>query len=234
MKINLLLTFLIGLNSIALGQADNKYTQYPNYWSKERKYKYIGIYIDSSGQTITTEKITLHPTGEIWEADSRQTLMDFALDSLIADWSKKPEEPLNGIYKNWMSNYQEGVLQNSSKVWMHPIRQNQYRITEIAPFPQIIFPIKKNTSWHDTLYIYAAMGTFEGTVESTYTIKEEEERTYEFGKLKCWKIIAVGQHDKLGISSVIYYFNNEYGFTEMNYTFYNKQKIEFKLISLKK
>ena len=90
----------------------------------------------------------------------------------------KPKEPLNGIYKNWMSNYQEGVLQSSSKVWMHPIRQNQYRITEIAPFPQIIFPIKKNTSWKDTLYIYATMGTFEGTVESTYTIKEEEERIF--------------------------------------------------------
>ena len=81
-----------------------------------------------------------------------------------------------------------------------------------------------NLSCCPTLFIYPAMGTFEGTVESTYTIKAEEERTYEFGKLSCWKIVAVGQHDKLGINSVIYYFNNEYGFTEMNYTFYNKQK----------
>ncbi|MEO8086697.1 MAG: hypothetical protein ABI763_07755 [Bacteroidota bacterium] len=234
MKIFFFLTFLIALNNTAFGQADNKYTQYPDYWSSEREYKYIGLYIDSAGQNITTEKITLHPTGQEWEADSRQTLMDFTLDSLSADWRKLPDIPINGIHNNWMSNYHEGVLQNSNKIWMHPIRQNQYRLTEIAPFPQIIFPIRQDTSWKDTLFIYPAMGTFEGTVESTYTISADETRDYEFGKLNCWKITAIGIHDKLGINSVIYYFNDEFGFTEMNYTFYNKQKIEFKLVSLKK
>lgn len=220
---------------LAFGQTDTAKINYPNYWSSDRVYTYKGLYIDSLGQTITSEKITLHPTEQAWEIDPRQTLMDFTLDSISADWNKLPTAPLNGKNRNWFtSTYQEGVLQTSKRIWMHPIRQNQYILTEIAPFPQVIFPIIQDNSWKDTLYIYPAMGTFEGTVESTYTIKAEELRTYKFGNLMCWKITATGNHDKLGLSSVIYYFNTEIGFTEMNYVFYNKQKIEFKLTTIKK
>lgn len=78
------------------------------------------------------------------------------------------------------------------------------------------------------------MGTFQGTVESTYVIEAKELRTYQFGNLMCWKIIATGLHDKLGTNMVTYYFNSEVGFTEMNYVFYNKQKIEFKLVAFEK
>jgi hypothetical protein len=232
-KISTLTLFL--LTQFAFGQTNSVQTHNPNYWSSDRIYTYKGLYQDSLGQTITSEKIILHPTGRTWESDPRQTLMDFTLVSISADWNKLPKVPLNGKTRNWFtSTYQEGVLQTPNKIWMHPIRQNQYILTEVAPFPQIIFPIKPDTSWKDTLYIYAAMGTFEGTVESTYTIKSEELRTYEFGNLMCYKIIATGFHDKLGINSAVYYFSLEYGFTEMNYVFYNKQKLEFKLISLKK
>lgn len=226
---------LFFLPKLAFGQADSAKAYYPNYWSSNREYTYKGLYIDSLGQTITSEKIILHPTEQIWDSDPRQTLMDFTLDSISADWNKYPKVPLNGKDRHWWtSTYQEGVLQSSRKIWMHPIRQNQYILTELAPFPQIVLPIKQDTFWKDTLYIYPVMGTFEGIVESTYSVKAKELRTYDFGNLMCWKIIATGVHDKLGINSAIYYFNPEFGFTEMNYVFYNKQKIDFKLTALKK
>jgi hypothetical protein len=161
-------------------------------------------------------------------------MMNFILDSLTAHWEKLPETPLNGKLRTWTSRYQEGVMQTPKKLWMHPIRRNQYILTELAPFPEIYFPIKNGATWRDTLYIYEAFGSFEGTIGNTYTIAGEENRMYEFGELKCWKIIASGIHNRLGINSVEYYFNSEYGFTEMNYLFYNKQKIEFKLVKLKK
>lgn len=228
------LLLLTALTGKIFGQSDSSNFHYPDYWSKERIYKYSGLYSDSSGEIITSEKITLQPTGKTWDADPKQTLMDFKLDSITADWNKLPPVPLNGKLQSWMINYQEGVLQTSNKVWMHPIRKNQYILTELAPFPEIVLPIKKDTTWKNTLWIYEAFGTFEGTVECTYTITGVEIRTYEFGILPCWKIIATGMHDKLGINSAIYYFNEEVGFTEMNYLFYNKQKIEFKLTSIKK
>ena len=228
-----ILIFLISWVSKVDAQSTDKDIQYPNYWSVDREYKYTGLYLDSSGNKITTEIITFHPTGKVWDADTSQTLMDVHLDSLTADWSKIPKVPLNGIFTSWSSNYQEGVLQDTVKIWIHPIRQNQYILTELAPFPEVRFPFKEGVSWKTTLWIYAAFGTFEGTVESTYTVNQEETRDYRFGKLKCWKIVATGVHDKLGINTAIYYFNTEYGFTEMNYTFYNQQKIEFRLIALK-
>lgn len=226
---------LFFLNQFAFGQTGSIQTHYPNYWSSDREYTYRGFYIDSLGLTITSEKIILQPTGQKWEIDQRQTLMDYTLDSISADWNKLPKVPLNGKKRNWFtSTYQEGVLQTPNKIWMHPIRQNQYILTEVAPFPQVILPIKQDTSWKDTLYIYATMGIFVGTVESNYSINAMELRTYEFGNLLCWKIIATGFHDKLGMNSAIFYFNPEFGFTEMNYVFYNQQKIEFKLTALKK
>ena len=228
-----ILIFLISWVGKVDAQSTDKDFQYPNYWSVNREYKYTGLYLDSSGNKITTEIITFHPTGKVWDADTSQTLMDVHLDSLTADWSKIPKVSLNGIFTSWSSNYQEGVLQDTVKIWIHPIRQNQYILTELAPFPEVRFPFKEGVSWKTTLWIYAAFGTFEGTVESTYTVNQEETRDYRFGKLKCWKIVSTGVHDKLGINTAIYYFNTDYGFTEMNYTFYNQQKIEFRLIALK-
>jgi len=207
---------------------------YPNYWSSEREYVYSVIYSDSAGDTITSEIVTLKPTGKTWEADRKQTLIKFQLDSLTANWSKLPATPLNGKKRTWMKSYEEGVLQTNTKVWMHPLRQNQYILTELAPFPEVILPLKKDTAWKSTLWIYEAFGTFAGTVENTYTISDKEERSYIFGKLICWKIEAVGKHNKLGNNTATYYFNEEYGFTEMNYHFFNNQKIEIKLTQLKR
>ncbi|MCP6769589.1 hypothetical protein NL529_32555, partial [Klebsiella pneumoniae] len=80
----------------------------------------------SAGHILSTERITLNPTGVIWDADPNQTLMEFHLDSITADWNKMPAVPLNGVYRYWRSNYEEGVLQTSNKVWMLPVRKNQY------------------------------------------------------------------------------------------------------------
>jgi hypothetical protein len=206
-KLFLLLLFFTNPAESVFGQNDIVKIIYPNYWSSEREYNYIGLYIDSSGEIITSERITLQPSGEIWEADSRQTLMNFTLDSISAKWEKFPEIQLNGKPRTWTTTYKEGVLQTPDKIWMHPIRKNQYILTELAPFPEIIFPVRKDTTWKETLFIYETFGTFKGTVESTYAISGEEMRSYAFGKLKCWKIIATGIHDTLGINSVIYYFN---------------------------
>lgn len=208
--------------------------EYPNYWSSEREYVYSVIYSDSAGNKITTERVTLKPTGKSWEADRKQTLIKFQLDSLTADWSKLPATPLNGKKRMWMTSYEEGVLQTLTKVWMHPLRQNQYILTELAPFPEVVLPLKKDTSWKSTLWIYETFGTFAGTVENTYTLSDQLERSYNFGKLLCWKVEAVGKHNKLGENTATYYFNEEYGFTEMNYHFFNHQKIEIKLTQLKK
>lgn len=222
--------FLSSLPFLSFSQADT--TGFPNYWSSDREYTYSAIYLDSVGEVITHEIITFRPTGEIWETDPRQTLAEFILDYSEADSAKLAPFPLNGIQKAWKRTYQEGVMQTPHKVWMHPLRANQYLLTEIAPFPEVYYPVQAGMSWNSSLWIFEAFGTYEGTVESEYVVYPQEERRYDFGFLKCWKIVATGTHDKLGKSIVIFYFNEDYGFTEMNYTFYNWQRIDLKMIDM--
>lgn len=217
----------------SFGKLESQGIEYPYYWSSSRTYTYIVSYTDSLNQKISVEKLSLQPTEINWSADTHQTLLNFKLDSISADWSKIPSTPLNGIQRQWMNAYQEGVLQTKHKVWMHPLRQNQYILTELAPFPEILLPIKSDTTWQSTLYIYKTFGLFEGTVESIYRITKQEERSYLFGKIWCWKIEAVGMHSRLGKNFATYYFNERYGFTEMNYKFYNHESISIKLSQLK-
>lgn len=203
------------------------------YWCPNREFDFSAVYSDSNGQTITQETITLKATGKIWDIDTKQTLVTFQTNLTALDSVKFATQSLNGINRVWQKKYQEGVIEDSTKIWMHPIRQNQYILTEIAPFPEVKFPLQRGKTWKSTLYIYEALGYFKGTVNSKYTIEGIEARKYLCGTFKCWKIVAKGIHDALGESSLILYFNEDLGFTEMVYDFYNERKIKFTLTNFR-
>ena len=132
-----------------------------------------------------------------------------------------------------MHKYEEGVIENENRIWIHPLRQNQYVLTEIAPFPEVKLPLEVNRSWQSMLQIYEGFGSFQGDVKSNYIIESREARHYKFGTLACWKINSEGEHTKLGKNGAVFYFNKEVGFTEMNYWFYNGYKISLKLIDFR-
>ena len=129
--------------------SENNYAQSPenknkiivNYWNANRAYTYQITYTDSNNQLITKEDLLIKPTGELWEADKKQTLADFSVNFKSADSTKLAPYPINEKMKLWLRKWQEGVIQNESKIWMHPVRQNQYQLTEIAPFPEVKLPI---------------------------------------------------------------------------------------------
>jgi len=218
----------------ALGQKDIT----PNYWDSTQTYIYSATYFDSTGNIISSEKISIKPTGKPtgkpWVFEPKQTLVKISIHFNELDSLKLAPYPLNQIQKPWKRSYMEGVIQDSNRIWMHPIRRNQYVLTEIAPFPEVRFPIHLEDSWENTLWIYKAFGSFEGTVESNYKIDSLENRVYGSDTLECWKISSLGIHDKLGKSRAVYYFNQTYGFTEMNYSFYNEESIKIKLQNLTK
>jgi hypothetical protein len=225
-----LLTILLVVCPFLCRSQANKDRLY-KYWSSKRKYTYEATYIDSLGQVLTKEVISIHPTEEIWQADPKQTLADYSINYKKEDSLKYGQFPLNNKQRAWFRDYQEGVLEDSARLWMHPIRSNQYLLTEVAPFPEIRFPLQKDRSWDGTLWIYPAFGSFQGTVGYQYKEEAEEVRKYSFGNLTCWKISAIATHDRLGSSTAIFYFNVDFGITEMHYTFYNAQKMTFILTS---
>ena len=228
-----LFVILLMINNLCYAQNDTFIYNNQKYWDSSRTYQYQAIYKDSFGQIKSIEKITIKPTSTIWTYDVKQTLVYIFLDFNEQDSQKLAINPLNGKNKKWVRLYQEGVIENSDKIWMHPIRQNQYILTEIAPFPELKFPVFLNSNWESTLYIYKAFGSFEGTVFSKYKISNVIQKKYNFGEVKCWEISSEGIHNKLGTNRATYYFNEMYGFTEMNYTFFNKESIEIILEDIK-
>lgn len=200
-----------------------------NYWAKGRIYRYNSIFKDRLGYAVTSDSVNIIPTGNIWEIDTKQTLANYVIKFDSSDSSRLASNPLNGVRKVWRKNYQEGVISNDTLLWMHPIRSNQYVLTEVAPFPMVKFPISEGRSWKNTLWIYKAFGTFEGTVECVYKVDKPELRKYTFDEILCWKIEANAMHDKLGLSTITIYFNEKIGFVEFDYHFFNDMTLNFTL-----
>lgn len=199
------------------------------YWSPERTYVFEVVYSNNTGKVLSNETITLQPTGTTWTVDAKQTLVTFSVDYSKTDTSQFGPYLANGLKPRFRGEFMEGVIEKKERVWMHPLRQNQYCLTEIAPFPEILLPPLTAQTWSTGLSIYSGWKNFEGTVKNEYRLAGREARKYSLGTLACWKVEASGVHDKLGESKAEFYFNTELGFTEMNYIFYNAYTLSIKI-----
>lgn len=61
-----------------------------------------------------------------------------------------------------------GVIENERQLWMHPFRSNQYNFTEVAPFPEVKFPVEVGREWSSSLGIGAGWGDWDNTIVSNY------------------------------------------------------------------
>lgn len=105
--------------------------------------------------------------------------------------------------------------------------------------------LKPGGEWKNTVYILAGWGAFKGKNECSYQVVRQERRQYGSLALEnCWFIRSKGIHSQidkwllrvlsgkgkaLGESYLDFYFHPAYGFTEMNYRFYDGTKISFLL-----
>lgn len=200
-------------------------------------YQYKALFIDKNGDTLTTEKVLLQSTGQIWSVQATQILANYTFfpDSL-AYFFRDPRSK-ETKYMRISTESRSGVVENDSTVWIHPFRDNQYLYTEVAPFPQV----RKNklaigNQWSGgILFIMKGWGKLKGRVKSTYYVSNMIEKKYNNELLsECWVIDAKGEHNKLGISTLNTIYHKDYGFLEMNYTIYNGAKIQFILENVTK
>ena len=134
--------------------------------------------------------------------------------------------------KNWENQTGEGIIENIEQVWMHPIRINQYKFTQVAPFPSVHLPLKKGKKWSGSMTIFNGWGEWDGqTIERKYEITGET--TYQLGdfKLACWEIESVAKCS-FGESKLTTLFNEEYGFVKMEYQNYENENLVFELINM--
>ncbi len=116
-----------------------------------------------------------------------------------------------------------GLVENKRNLWMHPTREGVFKILQLAPFPFIEFPIEKGKSWSWQLDIGDGWSderlvSWEGPIDNkiTYTISDFTTLETSLGKLECTLINAISSN-KLGTTNATFYFNEKYGFVQMNY-----------------
>tara|TARA_B100000989_G_scaffold294298_1_gene273181 strand:- start:657 stop:1016 length:360 start_codon:yes stop_codon:yes gene_type:complete len=116
---------------------------------------------------------------------------------------------------------------------MHPFRANQYLFTEVAPFPEVKFPLKIDKSWSGYLRIGNGWGDWVNTSGNmTYHVESKEDYDSKMGLIKdCWKIRSKAIYP-FGVSYLDFLFNSEIGFVRMDYLNYEEQKLTFELIDM--
>ena len=226
---------ILSMNVKAQNETDSLPYKNLNIWSYLKEYEYHALYIDANGDTITNEKIIVKPTGKVNPLQKTQTLLEYKYNYSKEDSARIYPNIVNANkftrkYHTiiWRKMIDEGAGESKSSFWIHPFRINQYVLTELAPFPEVYFPITSGDKYSGLTFIQKGWGTFKGRTKEKTIVGQPQTRTYSFGKLdSCYEFKGTSIHNKLGENTITYYYQKDYGFTEMHYHFYNGQRIDF-------
>ena len=180
-------------------------------------YTYDVTYLGERGDTLSYNEIELVPLG-------RRDPMALNQDDIVfnnaynkSDSIKFSINPLNKSYKfRWEKQPMEGVIENSEQVWMHPLRQNHYFLTEAAPFPSVYLPIHIGQKWTKDFKILDGGDWSNKKGQHYYKVVKKTKRLYGKNYLDCWQIDSKAKFE-FGVSYLTFYFNEQNGFVEMNY-----------------
>lgn len=129
-----------------------------------------------------------------------------------------------------------GLVENKYNLWVHPPRFSLFEILELNPFPYIKLPARLGNEWTDSLKIGAQWSNplwkvWTGSVVLDYKYKITEHKSMIFRKqaVLCW-VIESSAKSRLGETKLISYFNEEYGFIQMDYQNIDGSNISFNLL----
>lgn len=195
-----------------------------------RDYIYRANYYTKDAELITSNRIKVTATGRRWESQPEiQDEIIIQYEYTKSDLDKAREHSLNEKNKklSWHPETTTGIIENVEKIWMHPFRSNQYSFTQVAPFPEVRFPLKAGKSWSGQLRIGNGWGDWENTLGNfRYKVISKESIRTLYGEIdSCWKIESRAKY-AFGISIFNYWFDEELGFVKMEYVNYGDQKLE--------
>ena len=220
-------------------------------FKKGKVYYYESVYIKPNGDTLAVEQHTWRPRGRPWllqpilqtsvifnyYPDSVKTMNFPAISTQkrrreIAE--KHAKESGNEWKGNWIQKSDVGGVENKDELWIHPIRNDHFVYTEIAPFPCVDFTkLAKDSVWYSGLWIGPGYKEFSGGKTSKYKVIGQKNYSYKNMTLdSCWQINSVSNHLKVGKNYHDYLYHPEHGFIEMKYKFYNGTRIEFYMVKV--
>lgn len=198
-----------------------------------RSLIYKASFYSDKDELITESSIKMMASGKRWDyaADVQdEIIIQYEHNNL--DYNKNKEYQLNkGLTeRQWTFQTTEGIIENENQVWMHPFRYNQFNFTEVAPFPMVRFPLKKDKTWNKSLNIQNGWGDWEHTNGNmSYEVTKKEAITTPYGKINdCWLIKSRSKFP-FGSSHFEYWFHEDLGFVKMEYLNYGNQRLIIEL-----
>ena len=125
-----------------------------------------------------------------------------------------------------------GGIENEAKLWIHPPRNNQFTLTETAPFPRVEYPCELNKQYTGGLFIGRGWGDWENShIHCKYLITGKKMIKVGSIEYPSW-IIQSESDSNLGRSTLNMAFNENIGFLNFYYHFYNNIRIIIDLIKI--
>lgn len=201
-----------------------------------REYKYVATFYSDGNKLISENEISIMATGKRWKVQP-----EFQDEVIIKYRFKKEDVPKINEYQinkalgnaTWIKETKTGVIDTEEQIWMHPFRHNQYKFTQVAPFPELKFPLKIGKTWKGELSIYKGWGDWNNSNGSfLYTVEAKEDIQTLFGQTcNCWKIKSNATYS-FGKSFLNFWFNEKLGFVKMYYRNYKGQMLYIELIDI--
>jgi len=191
---------------------------------------YSAVYISAHGDTLSDEIIKVIHSKEPWTVDPfQQRKVEYFYNFANTDTTKF-NKTWHNLPISWSKSEITGYTYHDGNYATHPFRNNQYYITEIAPFPDgFALPGSKGKGRVD---IEEGWGKFQGKNKFKFEAEELEDIMLDsIGNINCVKTSASSKHH-LGKSSLITHFNPMYGIVKMDYSFFNDVKLTFTLIQI--
>lgn len=198
-----------------------------------RTFIYKARYWDHEYNLLSDELIQVDVPGRAWEHQpDRQDEIVIQYQYNAEDIGRLQSYRLNPDLSYWTEKTTTGIIEDEDQFWIHPFRSNQYDFTEVAPFPEVTFPLSIGKIWGGSLSIGEGWGVWSNSsVNHRYEIIAHEEVEIPFAVLKAWEISSIATAP-YGTSFHNFWFNEEYGFVKMTVNNYAGQVLQFQLLEV--
>ena len=161
--------------------------------------------------------------------DSTQYLISWSTDQNLQNKFSKKGNP-----------FYTGVIENNSRVWIHPPRSDLFTILEYSPFPEVRIPLKIGLRWQ----FKNSMGRF--WENKLFDIKSNDILIYKYViedvkhhicdlesfPIQCYSIKAESVNIKFAQTKFSGLYNDKYGFIDMEFQNIDGSTILLKLIKV--
>ena len=244
------LTISIGFILIAI----SAYAQETKYFETKRDYIYTAVYIDSIGDTITNEKLIIRIPDKRWIAQpwkQKSLIYIYNTDTIGYKNYIDPSSFFQEKNKEYFNEHGESRLikkettgglesKRYSYLYMHPPRNNQYRMLFYAPHPIFVYSALDNEN--DTVIYTNQQVPGAGYFKQEYIYASLGEKIFLSRLINVYQVSVTSNlmTDKKDVSKNIDFFSStldalfsmEYGFIKLHYEFKSGVRIEFDLVEV--